>query len=844
MVIEMKKSILKGAVFGLVFFAALFIISRLINKGNTDMTTEMPKASFPVIYMNMDGVAYNELHGYARAMDTAYMRDSITVLDENRETAFTLWKFNESINSISYEVRSMDGERLIENAQILDYEEDAEKIKGQIALKDLINENEEYMLIFLVNTEAGQTARYYTRVVWSDDYAAFEKISYVIDFNSKTFDKEAAKELIPYMETNAEGDNTTFHKVDIHSSLSQVTWGDLDVRQETAPVPELAELATETAGIRLRYVVSAMESGERQYYSVEEFYRVRFVNNQMYLLDFQRNMTQFFKEKENVYAHDKIILGIAGEDIPFMESEDGNNFAFEIQNKLCSYNVTNNKLAVLFCFYDEYNKDIRTIYNNHDFKILDVDEAGNVQFVVYGYMNRGRHEGEVGIQIYYYNSMLNTVEEMVYIPYDKSYQILKTEMDELLYVSRGNYLYLTMSEKVYEVDLNTRSYENIVQMAQDGSLQVSDSHQIIAWQNGENDSFGREMAVMNLNNREQNQLLSKAGEYIMPLGFMGEDLIYGYARQEDIRQDSAGRIIFPMYKISILGVDGTILMEYSHPNVYIMGCGIEDNQITLTRSSKTENGDYVMIDNDQIMNNQEVAASQNHVGSVAVDKYEKIVQITAKKDINSKTIKILTPKEVLFEGGRELPLETETAQDRYYVYGADGIHGIFSDPAGAVDQAYDISGVVLNDDGKYIWIRGNRMLKNQIMAITGVSVTEEKDSVAICLDTMLKYEGIIRNSEYLLAQGETIYSVLENNLPDAQILDLKGCSLDAVLYYVNRDIPVLVSLNDGSAMLIVGFNQYNIVLMNPQTGTVYKKAMDESEEWLEENGNCFITYIK
>ena len=113
-----------------------------------------------------------------------------------------------------------------------------------------------------------------------------------------------------------------------------------------------------------------------------------------------------------------------------------------------------------------------------------------------------------------------------------------------------------------------------------------------------------------------------------------------------------------------------------------------------------------------------------------------------------------------------------------------------------------------------------------------------------CLDTMLKFEGIIRNSEYLIAQGETIFTVLEKNLPDAQVLDLKGCNLESMLYYVNRDIPVFASLNDGTAVLIVGFNEYNIVVMNPTTGKLYKKGMNDSKEWLEDNGNSFITYVK
>ena len=122
-------------------------------------------------------------------------------------------------------------------------------------------------------------------------------------------------------------------------------------------------------------------------------------------------------------------------------------------------------------------------------------------------------------------------------------------------------------------------------------------------------------------------------------------------------------------------------------------------------------------------------------------------------------------------------------------------------------------------------------------------MTEEKDSLAVCLDTILQFEGVMRNTDHQLNQGETVIEILEDGMPEAQILDLTGCSLDSILYYVNKDIPVLAMLSDGSAVLVIGFNELNIVVMNPETGTVYKKGMNDSKEWFEENGNCFITYV-
>lgn len=840
----MKKSILKGSILGLIFFAALFVIGRIMNKGNTDMTTEMPAATFPVIYMELDGQFYNELHGYAQPVDPALQRETITVLGENRATGFRLLKLGSGIEGLAFEVRSVNGERLIENTEVSDYEENSSEITGRIVLKDLIEQNEEYELIFLVTLEGGQTVRYYTRVIWCKNYYAAEKIAYTLDFNEKTFDREASRELARYMETNATGDNTTFHRVNIHSTLSQVAWGSLDVRREMEPAVDLVELAAQTASLRLHYVVSIPGESRRQYYYVEEFYRIRYTQERTYLLDFERNMTQFFREEENNYINDKIVLGITGEDIPFLESEDGNNFAFVVQNKLCGYNVTENKLAVLFCFYDEENADIRTIYNHHRIKIMDVNEAGDVRFAVYGYMNRGRHEGEVGVQIYQYDGARNTVEEIIYIPYDKSAGVLQEEMERLLSISRENHLYFSMGENVYDVDLDGKTCEKMIHTSQDGGLQVSESHKGIAWQTGDDVYSGTEMVFMNLNNRQRNDIRAQSGEYVMPLGFMGEDLIFGYARQEDVHRDGVGRVVFPMYRVCILGTDGTVLMQYAQQNVYVLECAVEGNQINLTRCARTEDGTYEDIADDQIMNNQEASAYKNQIGSAVTEQYEKIIQITVKKEINGKSIMILTPREVLYEGVRELEIRPEQEADWYYVYGGGGVEGIFRSPSDAVSRAYEAAGTVINDEGGYVWSRGDRAARNQIASVEAAGVTQEKDSVAVCLDVMLQYEGVIRNSELLLAQGQSVQEVLETNLPDVQVLDLKGCSLDAVLYYVSRNIPVFASLNDGNAVLIVGYNEYNIMILDPHTGSIERKGMNDSREWLAENGNCFITYVK
>ena len=129
------------------------------------------------------------------------------------------------------------------------------------------------------------------------------------------------------------------------------------------------------------------------------------------------------------------------------------------------------------------------------------------------------------------------------------------------------------------------------------------------------------------------------------------------------------------------------------------------------------------------------------------------------------------------------------------------------------------------------------------MAITGAQIDEDTSQLAVCLETILGYSGSARNVQALLDKGMTATQILAEGIFDARILELSGVSLDAILYYVNQDIPVLASLNDNSAVLVIGFNEQNIVVMDPKTGTVYKKGMNDSAQWFEENGNQFVTYV-
>ena len=841
---RMKKTIIRIAVCVVVFLASALIIGSIMNQGHNNMTMEMAPATLPMITMESGGVACNELHGNTVEMDVAYQKDCITLLGEGRQANFTVDTFGREITGISTEVRSIDGSRLIENSEVTGWKANGKSFSVSLTLKDLIDTNTQYSLTLILELEGEQKVYYYTTILWNDDVHISEILEFATDFHGKLYDKEVAKELTKYLEPNSKlTDNGTFHKVNIHSSFQQITWGSLEPVQEDAASIRLTQISGNVASLLMDFVVSTGEGKNKIYYNVEEYYRVRYTSERMYLLDYERTMTQI-PDTTRMYANDKILLGITDENVGMMESADGNTVVFSDMGQLLSYNAATNRLTVIFSFYDKDNADRRTLYDNHGIKILDVDEGGNVKFAVYGYMNRGRHEGETGIQIISYDNSLNTIEEEVYIPYSKSYAVLKDEMEQLLYRNRQQHVYFFLENGVYDVDLENHSAEQLVSIRQDDSLQVSENHEIIVWQEGDDINHSNQLNVRNLNTGEQTVIRAEDGEAIRPLGFMGEDIIYGVARESDIRTENSGQIFYPMYKVCISNSSGNNLKEYGQDGIYIVDCAIEGNQITLSRIQRSENGSYQEILDDQIMNNVEEEPGQNKVVTADIDIYERYVQIQTKTTIDTKTIKVLNPKEVVFEGGRELTLDAVSEVSRYYVYNAYGVQGIYSAPGKAVKEAYDSSGVVTNDRGITVWLKGNRVSRNQIMAIKEESVTDQKNSLTVCLDNILRHAGITRNTEYDLAQGKTAIQILEENMTGVQVLDLSGCSLDAVLYYVNQDIPVLAILEDGEAVLVTGFNEFNVVIMEPSTGKLYKKGMNDATTWFAENGNHFISYMK
>lgn len=840
----MKKTILKIIASILSFVGTLFLAGFLMNRGNVNTTRDMERASLPVITMSIGGEAVNELYGYTSEMDLGLLRDSITPLDDQRGVTFRVSKYGRVVNKVTAKVRTVDGSRLIESVDVTDYKEDDYTIQASVTFKDLLKDYTEYSLQIYLTFSDNSEAYYHTRIIKAPSYCVKEKIAFVKEFCENEMTLETAGTLKTYMESNSSGDNTTLARVNIHSSLEQLSFAALNARRVDPPVITIKEIAKETAVLSARYLIKANTAGEETEYFVEENFRIRYTGEVMYLLDFERNMGRVIYIDTPIIRTEDILLGITSEDNGLIESDDGNVIAFCNENVLYSYNANGNKLVKLFSFYDENNFDERTYNNNHAIKALSVDEAGNVVFAVYGYMNRGTYEGHVGVTLYQFNGVTNEVEEEFFISSDKSADIVMRDLQELCYLSREGIFYLMLDKSIYAIDVENKTTEILVENLEEDKYTVCSNSSMMVWQEGTDVNASESLKLMNLNTKQISTITAPKGQYIKPIAFSGEDFVYGLAYKEDVYEDNTGRITFPMYTVKIQSKFGENLKQYKEDGVYVTGGSVKDSLITLTRVRKSDkdNVSYVGISNEVLTNNQKKEDLQNKIDVFTYSNYENVVRIVLKKDAGSKVVKVV-PREVIYEGTRELEMKRAVStHDYYYVYYKGHLQEIFTNPANAVSDADQNYGTVLNGSGRYVWYRANREQRNQIMDLSvNVSSEENRSPLAFCLDKMLEYEGVVRNSEYMLGRGNSVLSILRDSLEKAEVLDLTGCSLDSVLYYVNRDIPVLAIAGD-KAYLVIGFNGIAVVVLEPEKGW-YKIGMNEAVSLFDSTGNRFITYV-
>lgn len=645
----MSKKVIKPIVLIVVFIAALITFCITTNKGNKDMTTKQADAALPVMSFNLDKIKINTLHGYTTEMDPTKMRDCVIPISDDRKLSLSISTYGMAVDRISYKIRSMDGKRLVADDEISSFSNKDNTIQADVSMPNVMDENTEYLLVFTI-TSGQDNVYYYSRIMQTDGKAAAKVVEFAKKFHDETFIKDDKSFFTTYMETTT-GDRNTLAHVDLTSTVSQITWGSMAAAQYTNPVIALKEINDSYDVVTIDYVMSCVDGkGETEYYNVREYFRLRQTESRMYVLNYERTANQIFNS-ENSFISDSgsVMLGIRSSEAEYRANEAGSVICFVQEGDLYSYDINNGMIIKVFSFRDAEGIDERENWNHHDIKIVSVDEAGSIDFVVYGYMNRGTHEGEVGTGVYHYDGLAHTIDEEAFIPSKTSYEVLKAEMGKMLYLNEKNEFYLMMDDSLYRINLGSMSVKKVVEGLSTGSYCASESNRYFAWVDSANQYSSNTIKVMDLKSGKTFEVKKGDDQYLRPLGFIGEDFIYGQANAADVVSDAAGNTTFPMNGLIILDTsDQSELKTYTPSGGYVEKISVDGYTVTIDLIAQN-NGVYAEIGQDTIMNReadskQKIALDTSQsdtkltVSAISIaggKKPDKLKQLTAQMTINS-----------------------------------------------------------------------------------------------------------------------------------------------------------------------------------------------------------------
>jgi len=841
----MNSKATKPIVLGVIFIIALITFSIMTNKVNKDLTTTMDEASLPVMQFVYNDVVINELHAYVEEMDMLSMRDGLVPLDENRGLHLEILTYGNEVDALSYKIRSIDSERLLVEEDNAEAIVSKDKVECNIKLPSIFEQNVEYNMEIAL-TMGKEKVYYYTRIVQSEDCYVDETLDFAFTFHDYTF-REDADQFIPTYMDPATGDATTLNYVDLSCTLRQITWADFTGVKFTEPVASIKEINDSYNVITLNYIMTNVnENDEVEYYNIEEFYRLRQAAGRTYVLNFERTMNQIFRnENDFLLGNAAILLGIRDKDVEYMTNESGDCIAFVQEGDLWCYDRVNNTISQVFSFRSAEGMNSRENWNQHDIRIVRVDEAGTVSFLVYGYMNRGDHEGKVGVGVYHYDGISHNVEEELFISTNKSFGVLQAELGELMYVDEQKVLYLSLNNDIYKIDMNAMEYETLISSSTSECYTASPSGRYLAWVSPEKLYKSTSIHLEDLKTGISHEIEAKKGTYVKPLAFIGEDFVYGVAKKKDAYVDAVGQQTFAMHKIEIMNTSEDkieVIKTYKPAGKYVGSVTVDDRNIYV-KLLKKQTDKFTAAGEDTIMNREMEPANGVELIKSVTELKQTQIAISMKEIADLKKVKIITPKHILVEEDRTLTLSTKN-ENYYYVYARGKVLLATQNASDAIHVANANYGVVVDSQLRYIFKRARNTMQTAFGELQVQSTDRNASTITKCVSIMLMRENAGLSVSELMEAGQTPVEILERSLSDAVILELSGSSMEELLYFIDNGAPVLAKTGSKRAVLLVGYSASYVYYYDPATGATKGVSYETIEELLEDGGRYFITYVK
>lgn len=792
----------KALIFGVSFLALLIIVGTIVLITSRKKTEEqsnysqMPPSGLPTITLTYDGHPVNELHGYTCDMDYHYLRENIYVVENTFDIPVNVNLFSADIKAISYMIYDVMNNGLIQSSPNARFMKKGSMITSTLTLDSMIEPSVEYLLDIILTDNTDRDIHYYTRIIRDDATSLKVQLDNILTWTNAIFDptsKKSEQIVMAQLESDYTIANVDYGLVNLKSSYSHMTWGKLDVSRLSQPVITILDIDDQIGYYRLDYMVKRLNQEVEEYFNISEFYRVRTYTDKMsgdsktYLLDYERKMDQIFIPSAQSVSPTKAEIGIISK-LPteMMSNLAGNLSCFVVNETLWAMDIESKTFKQIFSFSSSAD-DVRGNYSQHDIHIIEVSDEGDIDFIVYGYMNSGIHEGTVGIGIYEYINAESVVRERMYIPIDRPFELLKNSIGELFYLSDNNILYLMLDDQIFGFNLETDETSVIADNLTEENHMISVTGKFLAVHEGGKVNDASKIIVYNLESGESYEVNADEETSIKVLGFLNEALVYGVGKTGDLFTKS-GKEYLLMSDMYIVNGPGVVQEAIHSDYGYFIDSTEEYNRIIVQKAANTgtakepkftDADDFTIFATDLEVY-PELSVSSSYDEARKNIYYVNFVGSTT----TAGALNVDRGIEVLFKDEQLSSLsEIMGPTEGFFLYAKGELVDIYENPADAIFDAYLETGVVLASDGRVFYRRAIRPTTSFISDAN--------------IETAIK------------------------QYKEGNYTDIAGVALTEALYFTGKKIALVWEYND-EMLLLYGYDSNdNLLMMNPDTGEEY-----------------------
>ena len=708
-----------------------------------------------------------------------------------------------------------------------------EELRGKTKeFKERLENGKTYLMELSVK-QNDKTIRYFTRVIYGTSFHLKECLDFAQKFHDAALTEGNTEFISQYLETAEGTTSNNLANVDLKSTQEAVSYATLKPQVESVYPATVKEISENVTSLELRYILSAENTdGTKQYYQATEYFRVRYAKDRMYLLNYERNMEAYMRYDTIDRSNNRILLGSSQKQL--ISKNGGKKAAFVVQDELWYYDYQKSNMHKVFSFEGEDYRDSRNNYQKHAIQIMKMKNNGDIAFLVYGYMNRGKHEGENGISVYQYTASDQKIEELGFIPTQIQYDMMKNDIKKGAFLSGSGQFYFYLDGAVYQVDLDSGKSKILAKNITDDMTVISENG-MLALNQSKN-----KMKVVDLSTQKTEVITCKDDQVLRPIGFIEKDFIYGVGNKKEVVRNKDGSYMYPLTNVYIRN-NKKIVKEYGEDGTYITNTSVDGTTIALTHSKKSGNG-YKKINVSYIRykDKQESKAVLEY-GYTGTRLNQLYLAFPDDVYIQTRPNYLSTNVE---EQEDEIKIKFAVNDNKYrdaFVYTGGKLSGIYSNLKEAIKIAKQGGGVVVNYHQMYLWEKGVAQNYGKGSNIPMIKAKNKDETDIACILMMARSEGIKISYDKIKKMSGSTYDKLFKVF-NKRAVNYSDCSIDDLVYAISKGRSFVAQRKNGTYVLVMSYNQTDLRYYDPTNGKSVKANRKKLESEFKQAGSVYYGY--